>query len=87
MSAYALDLSIVRYPYGQTKYHHPVLLVKIVRDGTTAGIGGEELRLKLSYKSTRLRPYRGWPASARLFEGGGALGAGVDAPPLLSAGN
>src|SRR5271154_1857510 len=59
ISAQAVDVSIGCNPHGQAESHHPKLLVEIFPGRAAAGIGGEELRLRLSYKSTRPRLYSG----------------------------
>jgi hypothetical protein len=59
ISARAADVFRSYCPRGQAESNHPELLVKIFPGQAAAGIGGEELRLKLSYKSTRLWLYSG----------------------------
>src|ERR1700729_2203404 len=69
ISAYASNVSI-GFPLRASKTSSSGTSRKDCPGRTAAGIGGEELRLKLSYKSTRQRPYSGCCANARLFEGG-----------------
>src|ERR1700677_916924 len=56
VSARALDVLKGCGLCGRAKSNHPQLLVKIIRDLSAAGIGGEELRLRLSEDFTRRTP-------------------------------
>src|ERR1700710_2998307 len=53
VAARALDVLMSCHPRGQAESNHPELLVRIVRDLPRRESNGEELRLRLFYKSTR----------------------------------
>src|ERR1700744_3620066 len=57
LSAHASDVSIGPSPSRASRISSSGTSRKDCPGRTTAGIGGEELRLKLSYKFTRRRPY------------------------------